>query len=170
MVKLKGKPLYQYTQERLAPQVSCLFISANRHIDDYQLSGLKVFQDIVENVPGPLAGMLSGFKHIDHQWIIFVPCDVPFIPPNLVDTLWVGGKNQLAAYINDGERCHPTIVLLHYSLTPLLENCLTLGERKLSSFLEQCNASPVYYPHPEYFININTFNHIRQAEYLLQEY
>lgn len=57
--RLNGKPLWQCVADTLAGQVSTMVISANRHIDTYQLSGYAVYQDILEDYPGPLAGMLS---------------------------------------------------------------------------------------------------------------
>ena len=36
LVLLNGKPLYQYVQEALAPQVTRLSINANRNISIYQ--------------------------------------------------------------------------------------------------------------------------------------
>jgi molybdopterin-guanine dinucleotide biosynthesis protein A len=64
-----------------------MVISANRHIDTYQRSGYAVYQDILEDYPGPLAGMLSVMQQSHGEWFIFCPCDTPFIPSCLVERL-----------------------------------------------------------------------------------
>ena len=169
LVLLNGKPLYQYVQEALTPQVTRLSINANRNISMYQRSGLSVFPDVLNDYPGPLAGMLSGLQQSHHEWVVFAPCDVPFIPTDIVHHLWTYKADNKAAYIFDGNRAHPTIALLHRSLISPLMNYLERGERKLMIFLEQCEAQRVTYPKEECFINFNTYEECLRCEQKLKE-
>lgn len=157
LFQLDGKLLYQHVADKLTPQVNHLLINANRNISCYEKSGIPVFSDITESFSGPLAGMLAGLNIAATEWCIFVPCDVPDIPSNMVEKLWQGRNNTLAAYVNDGERDHPTLVLLHKSLITTLENYLANGERKLMILLHNIHAQRVIFNESaEMFCNLNT--------------
>ena len=103
---LNGKPLWQCVADTLAGQVTTLAISANRHIDTYQHSGYAVYQDNIEDYPGPLAGMLSVMQQSNSEWFLFCPCDTPFIPSCLVERLVQLRGTASVVWVHDGERDH----------------------------------------------------------------
>ncbi|CNJ71341.1 molybdenum cofactor guanylyltransferase MobA [Yersinia aldovae] len=157
LIYLHGKPLYQHVIDKLKPQVEDLLINANRNQALYQHSGIPVISDIITGFVGPLAGIHSGLSHSATEWVIFAPCDVPTLPDNLVSQLWQGKQQALAAYVYDGERAHPTLVLMHVSLKPLLAEYLAKGDRKLMIFMERINAQPVMFRgQKDQFSNLNT--------------
>ncbi|TKU93781.1 NTP transferase domain-containing protein, partial [Citrobacter sp. TBCS-14] len=63
--------------------------------------------------PGPLAGMLSVFLQQTGDWFLFCPCDMPYIPHDLVTRLKEQRKAAPVVWVHDGERDHPTIALMH---------------------------------------------------------
>lgn len=157
LILLHGKPLFQYVIDRLKSQINDLFINANRNQDLYQESGVPVINDIITGFVGPLAGMHTGLSYSATEWVVFAPCDVPALPDNLVSQLWQGKQQALAAYVNDGERAHPTFALMHISLKPLLAEYLARGDRKLMIFMESINAQPVVFNGQSgQFSNLNT--------------
>ncbi|MBD8454872.1 molybdenum cofactor guanylyltransferase MobA [Serratia rubidaea] len=157
LISLGGIPLYRHVLERLAPQVNAVIISANRNQAVYQQSGLPVVGDLTADFAGPLAGMLAGLRAAHGDWVAFVPCDVPDFPLTLVEMLWQGKQQALAAYASDGERTHPTLALLHKSLAPQLAEYLARGERKLMLFLKQVAARQVVFNgQAQAFLNLNT--------------
>lgn len=157
LLLLHGTPLYQHVLKRLAPQVERLCINANRHLSLYQQSGYPVFSDLPNQYAGPLAGILTGLKTITSDWAIFAPCDVPNLPHDLVTRLWEGKQAHLAAYASDGERDHPTLLLIHRDLAPMLEAYLEQGDRKLMLFLTRIDAVSVSFAdQPLAFQNLNT--------------
>ncbi|TQI78014.1 molybdenum cofactor guanylyltransferase [Serratia fonticola] len=157
LVQLGEKSLYQHVLSRLAPQVSQIIISANRNLSCYQESGLPVVTDLTADYSGPLAGILSGLTNAGTEWIVCAPCDVPNVPHNLVERLWLHKGDALAAYASDGEREHPTFALLHRSLTAELTRYLARGERKLMLFMAAVNAQQVVFSgQKEAFRNLNT--------------
>ncbi|CNF30863.1 molybdenum cofactor guanylyltransferase MobA [Yersinia mollaretii] len=157
LIPLHGKPLFQHVIDRLKPQVDNVLINANRHQALYQESGMPVISDIITGFVGPLAGMHVGLSHSPTEWVVFAPCDVPTLPINLVSQLWHGKQQALAAYVHDGERAHPTLVLMHVSLKPLLAEFLAKGDRKLMIFMESINAQPVMFRgQANQFSNLNT--------------
>ncbi len=44
LLELGGKPLWRHVADALAPQLATVVISANRHLDIYRASGLKVIR------------------------------------------------------------------------------------------------------------------------------
>ncbi|MDX7986244.1 molybdenum cofactor guanylyltransferase MobA [Xenorhabdus sp. 12] len=156
LLQFDGSPLYQHIATRLQPQVHELLINANLNLGIYQQSGYPIIPDIITDFSGPLAGMLSVLKKAIHEWVVFVPCDVPDFPEDLVEKLWSYKQHARAAYVHDCERAHPTLTLMHRSLIPRLESYLALGDRKLMFFMQMIKAKAVYFPDTNAFTNLNT--------------
>ena len=154
---LNGKPLWQHVADTLAGQVTAMAISANRHIDTYRQSGYAVYQDSLENYPGPLAGMLSVMQQSHGEWFIFCPCDTPFIPSCLVERLFLLRGTAPVVWVHDGERDHPAIALMHRSLAPALQAYLAAGERRVMLFMRQSGGHTVDFSDlKSAFVNVNT--------------
>ncbi|WP_275065361.1 molybdenum cofactor guanylyltransferase MobA [Erwinia endophytica] len=152
----QGKPLYQHVLARLQPQVSRIYINANRNLAAYQQSGLPVISDSLPDFPGPLAGMLAALENIETEWAVFVSCDTPALPENLVSHLWQGKHHAMAVWAQSAQRQHPTLALLHISLAPALASFLAKGERKVMLFLQQAGGHSVPFDDcPGAFANIN---------------
>lgn len=161
----QNKPLFQHIQQRLQPQITQISINANRHHAEYATTGLAVFADTLPNFQGPLSGMLTALERAETEFVLFVPCDCPFLPPNLVEKLQsaVQNKKILAAYVHDGEREHPTICLISRSLKKALNDYLARGERRILHFLREQHAVAVdFSEQPKAFVNINTLADLEQ--------
>ncbi|CDM87725.1 molybdenum cofactor guanylyltransferase MobA [Xenorhabdus bovienii] len=165
LLQFEGIPLYQHIATRLQPQVQELLINANRNQALYQQSGYPIIPDIITDFSGPLAGMLAVLKKAINEWVIFVPCDVPDFPDDLVEKLWRYRQHSWAVYVHDCQRAHPTLALMHRSLIPRLESYLALGERKLMFFMQMIKAKAVYFPYPGSFTNLNTPEEYQHWEY-----
>ncbi|EFC53617.1 TPA: molybdenum cofactor guanylyltransferase MobA [Enterobacter cancerogenus] len=154
---LNGKPLWQHVADALASQVSARVLSANRHIDIYQRSGLPVYQDTLADYPGPLAGMLSVMQQDQGEWFVFCSCDTPFIPACLVERMVQQRGDSPVVWAHDGERDHPTIALIHKSLIPALQDYLAAGERRVMVFMRQSGGHSVDFSDlKSAFVNVNT--------------
>ncbi|MCL6318488.1 molybdenum cofactor guanylyltransferase MobA [Pectobacterium atrosepticum] len=157
LIVLNGVPLYLHVLSRLKTQVDEVIISANRNQDVYEQSGCRIIGDSDANFLGPLAGILSGLHASTSEWVVFVPCDVPVFPLDLVRRLWQARGEANATYARDGERPHPTLLLINKNLIEQLEAYLHLGNRKLMLFMEQVGAKPVSFnDQPEAFHNLNS--------------
>lgn len=157
LIVLNGVPLYLHVLSRLKAQVDEVIISANRNQSVYAKSGCQIIGDIDTSFPGPLAGILSGLHSAMSDWVVFVPCDVPAFPLDLVHRLWQARGEENAAYATDGERPHPTLLLINKNLIEPLEAYLHLGNRKLMLFMEQIGAKAVSFnDQPEAFLNLNS--------------
>ncbi|MGS0628941.1 MULTISPECIES: molybdenum cofactor guanylyltransferase MobA [Photorhabdus] len=165
---LNGLPLYQHIANKLRPQVDELILSANRNLEIYRQSRYQVVTDLTPDFSGPLAGMLATLKSASHDWVVFVPCDVPDFPANLVAHLWQGKQQAMAAYAaDDGNRTHPTLALLHRSLVSQLSNYLADGDRKLMLFMHKIGATAVQFAdNPIAFTNLNTPEECQNWEHI----
>lgn len=157
LVELRGIPLYQHVLSRLKNQVDDIIISANRNLSAYQQSGYRVVSDIEKGFAGPLAGILTGMQVSASEWIVFVPCDVPGLPLDLVHRLWKEKGENNAVYVTDGRRDHPTLLLINRCLIEPLKTYLHNGDRKLMLFIEQIGAKAVSFAdQPNAFLNLNS--------------
>ena len=162
---LNGKPLWQHVADTLAGQVTTIAISANRHIDTYRQSGYGVYQDSLENYPGPLAGMLSVMQQSQGEWFIFCPCDTPFIPSCLVERLFLLRGTAPVVWVHDGERDHPAIALMHRSLAPALQAYLAAGERRVMVFMRESGGHSVDFSDVKSaFVNVNTSEDLQMMQ------
>lgn len=165
LIELNGLPLFEHVIRKLAPQVNDVVISANRNRAKYQSVGLIVLSDTLPDYPGPLAGMLSLMKQLHSEWFLFCPCDTPNIPEGLASRLWEQKGDASAVWVNDGERDHPTIALLHKKLTAPLESYLDSGERRVMVFLREVGGHAVLFPNQKQnFVNINSPEDLAQWE------
>ncbi|WP_449576677.1 molybdenum cofactor guanylyltransferase MobA [Lelliottia nimipressuralis] len=155
--ELNGKPLWQHVADALRVQVGAIAVSANRHIDIYQQRGYPVYQDVLANYPGPLAGMLSVMQQADDEWFLFCPCDTPFIPSVLAERLVEQREDAPVVWVHDGERDHPAITLISRKLCPDLRAYLASGERRVMVFMRQSGGHSVDFSDlKEAFVNVNT--------------
>jgi len=162
LLPFQGKPLYQHVAERLQPQVTHIILSANRNLEQYR-QAYPTFADTFPGFAGPLAGMLTGLQNSETEWTAFAPCDVPFLPADLIVRLWSAREEAFAAYAHDGERAHPALCLLHRRMIEPLMQFLQRGDRKLMLFFEQNGAQAVYFrEHAQAFQNINTPAELQQ--------
>lgn len=162
---LNGKPLWQHVADALAGQVSARVLSANRHIDIYQRSGLPVYQDTLADYPGPLAGMLSVMQQDGGEWFVFCSCDTPFIPACLVERMVQQRGDSRVVWAHDGEHDHPTIALIHRSLIPALQDYLAAGERRVMVFMRQSGGHSVDFSDlKSAFVNVNTLEDLQTMQ------
>ena len=162
---LQGKPLFQFIYDRLHSQVEHISVNANRNQAIYAAAGLPVFGDNIEGFQGPLSGILTALERSETDFVLFVPCDSPFFPDNLLEKLKsaVVFHGVSIAYVHDGEREHPTFCLMACSLKEKLAAYLATGERRMLHFMRQNEAVSVdFSENKAAFTNINTLDELQQ--------
>ena len=171
LLLLAGKPLVKHVLERIAPQVSQLMINCNRHADEYARFGYPIYADSVDDFPGPMAGFHSALQHSDSELFLFVPCDTPLLPIDLLDRLVavMTRDNSDVCTVSDGERLHPVILLAKRGALAGLEDNLRQGHHKVMQwFEEQRHSVADFSERPEAFINLNTSADLNRLEDLLR--
>jgi molybdenum cofactor guanylyltransferase len=159
LITLQGKPVIDYIITALQPQVGNLLINANRNPEQYGTSGLPVVADMLGDYFGPLVGMATGMHTTDKPYIVTVPCDSPFIPDTLVETLYRTLDDDQAeiSVAHDGERMQPVFALLRCELLPSLLSYLDEGGRKIDTWYSQHHlALADFSGTPDTFMNLNT--------------
>ena len=175
----QGQALALRAAQRLAPQVHVVKLNANRHLPDYESWGYEVHADSVYGFAGPLAGMLTGLQHCDTEWLMVVPCDSPFFPPDLAQRLSMalGAQQSLIATAwgaevsSTGEaecRPQPVFCLLHMSLQQSLQDFLRSGGRKIDTWTDQYSNARMDFnlphDHRHAFANANTWQELKDLE------
>lgn len=175
LLLLDGRPLAAHVLERLRPQVGPLAISANRHCPEYLSLGCPVWPDEeagpLSNGPppaprfrGPMAGMLSGLRHCNTEWLVTVPCDSPHLPRDLVARLAEAVQRHgglLASACTPGgpgeaPRSQPVFCLMHSSLQASLADHLARGRHRVRQWQSEMGGVEVLFDDVHAFANANT--------------
>jgi molybdopterin-guanine dinucleotide biosynthesis protein A len=163
----RGRPMVAHAIERLAPQVGEIIINANRNLDDYRAFGHRVVSDSIDGFAGPLAGFERGLDYAKGGLVTTVPCDSPFLPPDLVARLRAALEHADAelAVARTGDQPHPVFCLLRRSLHASLRQFLGSGQRKIDRWYSAHKVVEVPFDdEAEAFMNINTRAELSEAE------
>ena len=155
----RGRPMVAHVIERLAPQVDELLVNANRNPEAYARFGHRVIADEIPGFAGPLAGFERGLAHAAGERVVTVPCDSPFLPPDLVARLAAGleaGHAEIAV-ARTGEQAHPVFCLMRREVLGSLQAFLGSGQRKIDRWYAALRVAEVAFDdEPDAFLNINT--------------
>lgn len=156
-VVLAGRPLIDHVLERLRPQVDEVLINANRSQTRYQALATVISDDNPDYL-GPLAGMQAGLAAARHDWVLFVPCDGPALPHDLMSRFRAALTPDTELVVaHDGDWLQPVVALLHKSLLPSLTHALAEGERKIDIWFARHRMAVVSFAdQPDAFINLNS--------------
>ncbi|MFM5558042.1 MULTISPECIES: molybdenum cofactor guanylyltransferase MobA [Aeromonas] len=156
-VPLAGKPLIVHVLERLRPQVDEVLINANRSEERYRTLA-PVIGDAQADFQGPLAGMQAGLAAARHDWVLFVPCDGPALPRDLMARFRAAMTPQSELVVaHDGQHLQPVVALLHRALLPSLQLALAEGERKTGAWFARHRMTVVPFADaPDAFVNLNS--------------
>jgi molybdopterin-guanine dinucleotide biosynthesis protein A len=164
---LRGKPMVAWVVERFAPQVGELLINANQNVDAYGQFGHRVIPDVIGGFAGPLAGLHAGLTAAAHPLVATVPCDSPFLPPDLVARLRAAleiNQAQLAVAIT-GTQPHPVFCLCRRDVLPHLEQFLAAGGRKIDAWYATLQVVEVAFnDNAAAFSNINSLQELASFE------
>jgi molybdopterin-guanine dinucleotide biosynthesis protein A len=140
LLELAGKPLVQHAVVKLRRVCADVHLLGNRN-------ELGVYGPLVRDVHeghGPLSGIEAALEHSRHDWNLFVPVDMPFLP-----TAFLGWWMQMAlAREKEGARMamltvdgipQPALCLLHRDVEPYVEQAMEQGGYKLFRVFEEAN-------------------------------
>jgi molybdopterin-guanine dinucleotide biosynthesis protein A len=165
LILLAGQPLVAWVVGRLRAQVHALAISANRNQAAYAEYG-QVVADAMPGQPGPLAGVHAASCCLEDEWVLTAPCDMPFLPVDLVGRLYAGARQAgvAAVYAADDAQAHYTIMLIRRTLLTDIPLFLDQGGRRVQDWLARVQARPVRFGDaPQAFFNVNTPEDLERA-------
>jgi molybdenum cofactor guanylyltransferase len=165
---LHGKALISWVLEAIRRDSDEILINANNAQGAYQNFGLQVIADQLPDWPGPLAGLHAALLCAQHDYVMTVPCDTPFLPPDLITLLQRGLSLQMteAAVAVVAGRRQPAIALYRRSVLPKLVAYLAGGGRKVNDWLDCLQLSEVVFDNVAEFDNINSQEDLALANLL----
>jgi len=170
---LAGRPLLDHVLERLKPQVAACAINANGDVARFAAYALPVIPDPLPDHPGPLAGILAALDwaattHPQCPWVLTVPGDGPFLPPDLAERLHAAraASGIPMACAASGGHTHPPIALWPTALRHALRDALLGGERKIDRWTARHGVAVATWvdTHGDPFFNANTPEDLAEAE------
>jgi molybdopterin-guanine dinucleotide biosynthesis protein A len=164
---LRGRPMVAWVIERFAPQVDEVLVNANQNLERYAAFGHRLIPDAIQGYAGPLAGLHRGLTEAQHELVATVPCDSPFLPPDLVARLNAALERERAeiAVARTGKQPHPVFCLCRKRVLPGLTEFLAAGGRKIDAWYAKLNVVEVPFDdQATAFSNINTEDELRAFE------
>lgn len=135
LLRFRGRPMVKIAVEKLRSFCTEVSIAGNR--DD-----LSRFAPVVPETrlgTGPGAGIEAGLLGCAQPWALFIPVDVPLVPPALLRT-WAAAVLESAgsgaSYLLVQERAQPAFCMVRRSGLVLIQAALDSGERRLNALLE----------------------------------
>lgn len=173
---LGGRPLLAHVLERAAPQAAAAVLNANGDAARFAEWGLPVVADSIPDYAGPLAGVLAALdwaaeRRPDLPFVISVPGDCPFLPPDLATRLHAAAlaAGTPMACAASGGWTHPPVGLWPVALREELRAALLAGERKIDRWTARFGCASAEWPTDpvDPFFNANTPEELAEANALL---
>jgi molybdenum cofactor guanylyltransferase len=122
---------------------------------------------------GPLGGLYTALLATPDRHNFLVPCDAPFIQPELLKYLLKTLPGYDAVVPRSGERAHTTLAGYSITCLPAIEKQLSLGKLRVDSFFGDIRVkylkdddTRAYDPEGLSFFNVNTAADLAEAEKL----
>ena len=173
LLELGRRPLAAWVAERLGGHVAEVLLNANRNLGDYAALGYPVVADHLGGNLGPLAGILAAGRTAQQEWLLTVPCDVPFLPLDLAMHLHTQALANQVPIVRaaDETGVHYAVMLMHRSLLAELDLYVQGGGRQVRAWQEMHPVETVVFRGDPYaFLNVNTPDDLRTAERLARRY
>ena len=174
---LGGQTLLSRVVDCVQPQVGHLIMNASGDGARFTDLELETVADVVGGALGPLAGVLTGMawakSHVrGPKWVATFASDAPFLPPDLVDRLYLRATEEQAdiAMATSKGRVHPVFALWNIDLMENLTHALVDdGVRKVQAWASHHKVVQVEfaYERVDPFFNVNCENDLAEAEILL---
>jgi len=155
LVKLGDKPLVSHVIDRVQAQLDDVVISANRNLAAYKRYTSLVIADNTSPYQGPLAGISAALPKCNHEWVLVVPCDMPFLPENLIAKLHDGIQNQDLSIAKVDNQLQLAL-LMNKSLLESVRTALANGENKFMHWVSSQHHAVVEFSDRHGFANINS--------------
>lgn len=166
---VRGQTILARTVATVAAQASALALNANGDPARFADTGLPILPDPVPGHPGPLAGILAGLDWAaagGHGWLLSVPGDCPFLPPNLLARLHGARADAAIAVAASGGHLHPVIAVWPTTCRDDLRHALLDGHRKVGAFMARYPTATAEWPTIPFdpFLNVNTSADLTEAD------
>ena len=178
LVNLLDRPLISYIIEKVSGKAAPIALNINTNFEKFKKFGYEILEDPIKGHLGPLVGVLASLnwaRKLNQKWVLTLPCDTPFLPKDLVESL-IKAKNEnidldLVVAKSRGFN-HPTIALWKTDNNLILKKAIEKDIRKIDIFTSQLKTSYLDFDNIENstidpFTNLNSPNDLLIAKQIL---
>ncbi|URD59800.1 NTP transferase domain-containing protein [Sphingomonas sp. KRR8] len=118
------------------------------------------------DVWGPLAGLANALREArrtGRTHVLTLPCDVPFLPDDLLSRLQAAIGDEAVAMAESDGQLHPVCALWSVGVLDRLASYRAAGRRSLKGLAQDAGMVLVDWPE-EAFVNVNTPADLAEAE------
>ncbi|AXQ21774.1 molybdenum cofactor guanylyltransferase [Acinetobacter wuhouensis] len=158
--------------QQLKSKVTQVWVNSHRDDSIYQklIPNIHCYQDDEKGFHGALMGMKSAWSHVQSDYVLFVPCDVTFIPKRVLEKLHQAlARNALAevAYVEiNGTALYP-FCLVKRSAVQVIAMHLAQQQRSLKQCFADLHAQVATFKnHALFFHSINSLDELQQYRLL----
>lgn len=160
-IELNDKPLIEYVINAITPQLDDIVISANRNTSLYSRYADIVIKDDANDFRGPLSGIASSIPHCKHEWVLVVPCDMPYFPDGLVDKMAAPITTHSLSIVRNNDQLQ-LVLLLNVRLYNSIKQALDNNQPRLLEWVKSQDCVVVDFHESTMFNNINTQEELSQ--------
>ena len=174
LIRIGGEAILDRVLAVLRGKCDPIILNANGDPARFGRYGLPVIADSVPDFAGPLAGILAGLDWAaahapGTEWVVSVPGDCPFLPPDLVDRLHAvrAEAGTSLACARSGDWRHPVVGLWRVDLRDDLRQALTVEDlRKIEIWTARHGVAIASWPDQpiDPFFNVNTPEDVATAD------
>lgn len=158
--------------QHLKNQVAQVWVNSHRDYSIYQkiLPNIHCYQDDEHGFHGPLMGMKSAWAHVQADYVLFVPCDVTYLPKHILRTLHQAltqHEHAQVAYLSlNHTAVYPFCLMKRSALATLIQD-LALNQRSLKRCFAKMYAQVAPIQHNALFLHsINSIDELQQYRQL----
>jgi molybdopterin-guanine dinucleotide biosynthesis protein A len=154
--------------QKFKSEVQSIWVNSHRDSSIYKQiePNIYCYSDDQTGFLGPLMGMKSAWSHLKSDYALFIPCDVTYIPNQVLIKLHrVLQKNPqaLVAYVAiNGDALYPFCLLKKESL-PILQQQINTNKLSLRDCFKQLHAQSASFKKQSLFCHsINSLDELQQ--------
>jgi molybdenum cofactor guanylyltransferase len=164
--KFKGKYFFEIAVETLRTVAEDIYIVSHPSLVDCfrQKTVEKVIMDDERyRGQGPLAGIYTVMKKSEAEWIFVLPCDMPYMRPEVAEKLAKYANEKFDAIIcAHFGRIQPLVGMYHRRTFEQIEKLLQAKDNRMKSLLHRCHVRYVteqdFWENEIVFRNVNKPN------------
>lgn len=162
-----GQPQLVKIINQLRNQVAQCLVNSHRDHARYKsmVADIQCFTDEPSGFCGPLAGMKTAWSFAKTDYVLFVPCDITWIPPQLVEKLLaplIENPQVKVSYATiNGDALYP-LCLMHRSAELVLQEYLEQQQFSLHRCFRALGAGIVSFTNSQ--CKIHSINSITEME------
>ena len=154
--------------QKFKSEVQSIWVNSHRDSSIYKQiePNIYCYSDDQTGFLGPLMGMKSAWSHLQSDYALFIPCDVTYIPNQVLIKLHRAlqkNPQALVAYVAiNGDALYPFCLLKKESL-PILQQQINTNKLSLRDCFKQLHAQSTSFKKQSLFCHsINSLDELQQ--------